>query len=78
MHLLKASEPTAINWDIVTPGESAEDCETNAKYVLSVARKINCTIFLLWEDIVDVKPKMLTTLVGSIMARTIEARKTRR
>mmetsp|Transcript_1450 Transcript_1450/g.2980 ORF Transcript_1450/g.2980 Transcript_1450/m.2980 type:complete len:132 (+) Transcript_1450:247-642(+) len=74
MNLLKASEPSAINWEIVTPGVTDEDCEINAKYSLSVARKINCVVFLLWEDIVEVKPKMLTTFVGSIMARTLAAR----
>jgi hypothetical protein len=26
----------------------------NAKYVLSVARKMGCAIFLLWEDVVEV------------------------
>merc|ERR1711871_479511 len=67
MHLLKAIEPDAINWDIVTPGSNDAECEQNAKYVLSVARKIGCLVFLLWEDIVEVKPKMLTTLMGSLM-----------
>lgn len=67
LNLLATVEPRAINWDLVTAGANDEDCELNAKYVISVARKIGCCIFLLWEDIVDVKPKMLMTLVGAIM-----------
>ena len=49
--------------------ESDEACKNNAMYALSAARKVDCTLFLLWEDIVEVKPKMIMTLVGSMMAR---------
>ena len=45
-----------------------ESKEQNAKYVLSVARKMGCAVFLLWEDVVQVRPKMLMTFVGSLMA----------
>lgn len=40
----------------------------NAKYVISIARKMGCCIFLLWEDIVEVKPKMILTFIGTLMA----------
>jgi plastin-1 len=57
-----------VNYDLITPGESDEDAMQNAKYTISIARKLGCTIFLLPEDIVEVKPKMLLTLLGSIMS----------
>jgi plastin-1 len=57
-----------VNYDLVTAGTTDEDATQNAKYVISIARKIGCTIFLLPEDIVEVKHKMILTLVGSIMA----------
>eukprot|EP01114_Cavostelium_apophysatum_P010076 TRINITY_DN234_c0_g1_i1.p1 TRINITY_DN234_c0_g1~~TRINITY_DN234_c0_g1_i1.p1 ORF type:complete len:616 (-),score=181.31 TRINITY_DN234_c0_g1_i1:97-1944(-) len=57
-----------VNYDLVTPGEKDEDATQNAKYTISIARKIGCTIFLLPEDIVEVKPKMILTLIGSIMS----------
>ena len=41
--------------------------EANAKYVISVARKLGATVFLTFEDIVEVKPKMLMTFVAAIM-----------
>ncbi len=44
------------------------DAMANAKYVLSVARKLGAVIFLLPEDICEVKPKMILTFVGSLMA----------
>ena len=65
--LCAAVKPDAVNPDFITPGDSKEDAEKNAKYAISVARKLNATIFLLWEDIVEVKPKMIMTFVGSMM-----------
>jgi plastin-1 len=60
-------KPDAVNKEFITPGETPEDAEKNAKYAISVARKLNATVFLLWEDIVEVKPKMVMTFVGSMM-----------
>lgn len=66
--LLFAIESRIINWDLVTEGKSQEDMLLNARYALSVARKLGATIFLLPEDIVEVKPKMIMTFVASLMA----------
>jgi len=67
MDLLSSLESRSINWDMVTAGESEEDRMMNAKYVISVARKLGCCVFLTWEDITEVKPKMLMTFVASVM-----------
>ena len=42
--------------------------ELNAKYAISVARKMGALVFLLWEDIVEVKQKLLLTFVGTLMS----------
>mmetsp|Transcript_553 Transcript_553/g.1367 ORF Transcript_553/g.1367 Transcript_553/m.1367 type:complete len:737 (-) Transcript_553:90-2300(-) len=68
LQLCESVTPGLVDWDIVTEGSTDEDREHNAKYVLSVARKMGCGIFLLWEDVVEVKPKMLMTFLGSVMA----------
>jgi len=68
MDLLRAANPKIIDEQFVTPGSTKEEQLLNAKYVVSVARKLGATIFLLPEDIVEVKPKMIMTLVASIMA----------
>lgn len=60
-----------VDYNIVTPGESDEDALLNAKYTISIARKLGCTIFLLPEDIIEVKHKMILTLIGSIMSVAI-------
>ena len=67
MHLLAAIEPRAVNWDIMTPGESEEDRDLNAKYVISVARKLGAVIFGVYEDIVQVNPKQMLIFMCSMI-----------
>ena len=38
----------------------------NAKYALSVARGLGALIFVVWEDITEVKSKLLLTFLASI------------
>src|SRR5262249_942788 len=71
--LLAAVRPNVIDYELVTDGASDKDATQNAKYAISIARKIGCTIFLLPEDIVEIKAKMLLTFVGSIMAVALGA-----
>lgn len=59
-------EPEAIDWDIVMKGETEEERENNAKYLLSIARKLGAVIFCVWEDIVTVNSKMILVLVCSL------------
>ncbi|XP_020523364.1 fimbrin-2 isoform X3 [Amborella trichopoda] len=67
LELLSAVEPRVVNWRLVTKGESDEEKKMNATYLISVARKIGCSIFLLPEDIMEVNQKMILTLTASIM-----------
>lgn len=73
LELLSAVNPKIVNFDLVTPGKTEEDAKSNAKYAISVARKMGASIFLLPEDIFSVQPKMLLTFIGTIM--TIHLRK---
>jgi len=68
LDLLWAIESRIINMDFITPGDTKENQLLNAKYAISVARKLGATIFLLPEDIQEVKPKMIMTFVASIMS----------
>eukprot|EP01138_Halocafeteria_seosinensis_P008781 gb/GECG01008975.1/.p1 GENE.gb/GECG01008975.1/~~gb/GECG01008975.1/.p1 ORF type:complete len:1407 (+),score=241.60 gb/GECG01008975.1/:1-4221(+) len=56
-----------INWDLVTSGQSDEDKERNAKYLLSAARKMGAIVFCTWDDIVEVNSRMIMLFVASIM-----------
>jgi len=66
--LIDSIKPGAVNYQLVNRGQNDDECMLNAKYAISVARKIGSCIFLLWEDIVEVKPKMILTFVGTLMS----------
>ncbi|KAH6822694.1 fimbrin 1 [Perilla frutescens var. hirtella] len=67
LELLSACEPRVVNWNLVTKGGTDEEKKLNATYIISVARKLGCSIFLLPEDIMEVNQKMILTLTASIM-----------
>jgi len=67
LDLLSAVEPRVVNWSLVTKGEKDEEKQMNASYIISAARKLGCSIFLLPEDILEVNQKMMLTLTASIM-----------
>jgi plastin-1 len=66
INLIAAIEPRIINWDIVQKGETEEEKENNAKYLLSVIRKMGAVIFSVWEDVTKVNPKMIFVLVCTL------------
>jgi len=67
INLMAGIEPRAINWDIVVQDKEDDDAlKNNAQYAISIARKLGATIFLVWEDIKEVKPKMLMTFIASL------------
>ncbi|XP_020085629.1 fimbrin-2-like [Ananas comosus] len=67
LDLLSAVEPRVVNCSLVTKGEKDEEKKMNASYIISVARKLGCSIFLLPEDILEVNQKMILTLTATIM-----------
>merc|ERR1711933_103080 len=70
IYLVASIEPEIVNWELVTDGESDEDKKLNAKYAISLARKMGAIIFLLPEDIVEVRNKMCMTFCAAIMAES--------
>merc|ERR1719240_2338167 len=66
--LCKPDEPRISDSEMVTPGETEEDKKLNAKYSISCCRKLGCSIFLLWEDVAEVRPKMILSFIASVMA----------
>jgi len=69
--LLAAVEPKIIDWSLVTDGLTDENKMLNARYAISIARKLGAIIFLLPEDIVEVRPKMCLTFVAGVMAESL-------
>lgn len=59
LHLCTAIEGRAVNWELVQEGANEDEQKNNAKYVLSVARKLEAVIFSVWEDLVNVHSKQM-------------------
>lgn len=68
LDLIDAIRPGTVEAEYVTAGGSDEEKLDNARYAVALARRIGALIFLLPEDIVDVKPKLILTLVATLMA----------
>jgi len=68
LDLLDCIRPGCVDKSLVLHSGNDEDNLKNAKLAISMARKLGATIFLLPEDIVEVKHKMILTFVGSLMA----------
>uniref|UniRef100_A0A674B2X8 Plastin-3 n=1 Tax=Salmo trutta TaxID=8032 RepID=A0A674B2X8_SALTR len=68
--LIDAIQPGSISYDLVKTGSlSAEDKLENAKYAVSMARKIGARVYALPDDLVEVKPKMVMTVFACLMGR---------
>ncbi len=51
INLLAAVEPDIVDWSLVKDGANDEEISLNARYCISIARKLGAKIFLTWEDI---------------------------
>ncbi|CAK5272647.1 unnamed protein product [Mycena citricolor] len=71
LDLLEAIRPGIVDPTLVlsvNENSDYDDRRANAKLAISIARKMNALIFLVPEDIVDVRAKLILTFVGSLMA----------
>ncbi|KAI0795467.1 fimbrin [Abortiporus biennis] len=71
LDLLEALRPGIVDPNLIIPVNETgdyEDRRQNAKLAISIARKMNALIFLVPEDIVDVRPRLIMTFVGSLMS----------
>lgn len=67
--LIDCIKPGTINYELVREGGPDEDNLANAKYAISMARKIGARVYALPEDITEVKQKMVMTVFSTLMAR---------
>ncbi|OIR58515.1 MAG: fimbrin [Amphiamblys sp. WSBS2006] len=65
--LIDSISPGVVNYSLVFSGETEEEQWKNGLYAVSLARKIGGMIFLLPEDIVNTRPKMILTFVASLI-----------
>ncbi|XP_031166137.1 plastin-1-like [Sander lucioperca] len=77
--LIDVIAPSTVKWDMVKRGEKGwlkdADKLNNAKYAISLARKIGARVYALPEDLVKVNPKMVMTLFASLMGHGLKKAK---
>uniref|UniRef100_A0A8C4RY67 Lymphocyte cytosolic protein 1 (L-plastin) n=1 Tax=Erpetoichthys calabaricus TaxID=27687 RepID=A0A8C4RY67_ERPCA len=70
LDLIDAIQPGSIRYDLVKLEDLTDDEKlNNAKYAISMARKIGARVYALPEDLVEVKPKMVMTVFACLMGR---------
>ncbi|OJD21263.1 hypothetical protein ACJ73_07398 [Blastomyces percursus] len=68
LDVLNGMKSNYVDYELVTPGRTDEDAYANAKLSISIARKMGATIWLVPEDIFQVRSRLVTTFIGSLMA----------
>ncbi|XP_032202727.1 plastin-1 isoform X1 [Mustela erminea] len=70
LDLIDAIAPNAVRQEMIKRENlTEEDKLNNAKYAISVARKIGARIYALPDDLVEVKPKMVMTVFACLMGK---------
>ncbi|KAK1477219.1 hypothetical protein CCUS01_05037 [Colletotrichum cuscutae] len=68
LDVLSGMKSSYVDYDLVTPGQTDDDAYLNAKLSISIARKMGATIWLVPEDICQIRSRLVTTFIGSLMA----------
>jgi plastin-1 len=72
--LLAAVEPASINYRIVAPGTTPEERELNARLVISAARKIGCSLPIVWDDIAEARnPKVILAFIAAVLVHATKS-----
>ncbi|KAL3482878.1 calponin homology domain-containing protein [Aspergillus germanicus] len=64
LDVLSGIKASYVDYDLVTPGQTDEQAYANAKLSISIARKLGATIWLVPEDICQVRSRLVTTFIG--------------
>ncbi|KAI5279928.1 fimbrin, partial [Ascosphaera aggregata] len=68
LDVLNGMKSSYVDYELVQPGRTEEEAYANAKLSISIARKLGATIWLVPEDICQVRSRLITTFIGSLMA----------
>ena len=64
LDVLNGMKASYVDYDLVTAGRTDDDAYMNAKLSISIARKLGATIWLVPEDICQVRSKLVLTFIG--------------
>lgn len=69
--VLNGMKSSYVDYDLVTPGRTDEEAYLNAKLSISIARKMGATIWLVPEDICQVRSRLITTFIGKSLSLSL-------
>ena len=64
LDVLNGMKSSYVDYELVTAGRTEEDSYANAKLAISIARKMGATIWLLPDDVVQIRSRLLVTFIG--------------
>lgn len=64
LDVLSGLKSSYVDYELVTAGRTDEEAYGNAKLSISIARKLGATIWLVPEDICQVRSRLITTFIG--------------
>ena len=67
LDVLNGMKPAYVDYELVGQGKSDEECYLNAKLAISIARKMGATIWLVPEDICQVRSRLVVTFIGELV-----------
>lgn len=68
LDILHGMKPGYVDYDLVNNGSTEDERYANARLAISIARKMGALIWLVPEDIVEVRSRLVYTFVGALMA----------
>ncbi|ORX33979.1 putative Fimbrin [Kockovaella imperatae] len=71
LDLLNGVKPGIVDYSLVNNGTDEESKRMNAKLAISIARKLGALIFLVPEDIVETRPRLILTFVGALWSASL-------
>ena len=68
LDVLNGLAPGYVDYSLVLPGKTDNERYANARLAISIARKLGALIWLVPEDINEVRSRLILTFVASLMA----------
>lgn len=68
LDVINGIAPGYVDYDLVAPGKTEEEMYANARLAISIARKLGALIWLVPEDINEVRSRLIITFVASLMS----------
>jgi len=67
LDVLEGMKPGYVDYSLVLPGRTEDERKNNAKLAISIARKVGAIIFVVPEDLIEGRQRLILTFIGALM-----------